>query len=119
MLVQKRKLVPCQWPHCTQFGRDDPGDFADFRAFPSSGGPGSRHCVAKVKSLDGIREVAHEVAPAKLSVSVQLKPKLLLLVQYIMDVLVFQRLQAAGIVHSVAASLYQLLGTQKTSDVIG
>src|SRR5437867_9391137 len=112
---EKSQLVRRHAAALAEFSRDHPGHAAD--RHPGAALPGPGHGVAGVEPLDGIDEVAHEVAPAQLAVGEDLKSQLFLSGEHALDVPVLDRLQPLRI-GPLLPRFQQFSRPQKTADVI-
>src|SRR5271156_1210574 len=86
VLSKEGKLASRERLDGAQFLGDDAGDAAYWRFFLLACFPRARHSVSQVEALDGIGEVAHEIAAAKFAVCENFKAELLLLGQDTLDV---------------------------------
>jgi len=81
--------------------------------------PGACQAFAVIDSFDGIREIAHEIRAAKLTISEDSETKFLLLREDAKDRLVFEFTKAGVVWGTFEASFDKILRPQKTADVIG
>jgi hypothetical protein len=95
--LQERQLMPGQRPHGAQLRGDDTGDAGDVGVLRLARLPGAAHGVAHVESLDGVREVAHEVAAPQLAVGEDREAELGLFLEDPSDVPVFEVVEALGV----------------------
>src|SRR5580700_3428545 len=114
----ERQFVAGERAHLTQLLCDDSRDAADRSCSFISSFPVSGHGVAEVEALDGVGEVAHEIAAAKFAIGENLESEFFLFGEDTLDVLVFQFPEAFGICAGLS-SLEQVRWPKKTANVIG
>src|SRR5580658_1783156 len=114
----KRQFVAGERAHLTQLFCDDSRDAADRSCSFISSFPASGYGVAEVEALDGIGEVAHEIAAAKFAIGENLEAEFFLFGEDTLDVLVFEFPKAFSICAGFTC-LEQVRWTKETANVIG
>ena len=106
-------------PHRAQFRCDDARHAAHRRGLLLAGLPRARDSVAEIESFDGVREIAHEIAPPQFAVGENLESKFLLLGEHAPDILILELSQPRGVRSRIAPRFQNFSGAQKTADMIG
>jgi hypothetical protein len=111
------QFVARQGTHLTKFFSDDAGDAADRSGSLVSGFPFSSHRITEVKTLDGVGEIAHEIATAKFAIREDFEAEFFLLGEDALDVLVLELAEALGICAGLAG-LQQIGRPEQTAYLV-
>src|SRR5215468_10221480 len=115
--LEIRKFMTCQRTDSPQPAGDNTGDSTDRRGTRLVGVPASSDGVVKIKTIDGIGEVAHEIAAAKLAVCSDFKSEFLLSGENSKYLLILDRTEVLET--CILARSMELRWPEKTSYVVG